>query len=310
MHGFNKQSNGDLNFFYRMTSRRLSSGSCSKENTWVNLNPVHPDKWLNIRAWFDSKWVKCQPKFSVESNANVVVTLILSGEMCSICSDGTRNYCKAGELVILHKRDNQQCMRRSQDSPGKPLVRLGLVISGSSALYALLKLFSESGDGIIIVRCSEPEVIKKYMLAMKEVITCGSGTSFELENLLFHLLEEALRQANTGDMPDALRKVMEFILTHGYKQLTVTNMAHAGNTSLRTLSRLFRAQFGISPGEYLYRRRLEYAKALLQCHKQLISEVALMCGFKSVEAFNHMFKKRTGKTPREYHGLWGCKIIT
>jgi len=60
---------------------------------------------------------------------------------------------------------------------------------------------------------------------------------------------------------------------------------------------------GILPKEYLLSKRIEKAKEYLSVSNLKISEIAIMCGFSSLQRFNDIFKKYTGCSPTHYRKL-------
>ncbi len=69
--------------------------------------------------------------------------------------------------------------------------------------------------------------------------------------------------------------------------------------STRHLRRIFEAQFGVSPLQYLQTRRLLTAKQLLTDTQLAITEVALASGFASVRRFNAAFAKHYRLNPTQ-----------
>lgn len=66
--------------------------------------------------------------------------------------------------------------------------------------------------------------------------------------------------------------------------------------------RLFKASTGLSPYQYLLKRRMEQGKRLLQTGDLPIAQVAQAVGFADQSAFASHFKKHFGVTPREARG--------
>jgi AraC-like DNA-binding protein len=66
------------------------------------------------------------------------------------------------------------------------------------------------------------------------------------------------------------------------------------------LSRVFAQQTGISPGKYITRVRIEYAKLLLQDEDVSITYVAEASGFANANYFAKVFRRETGMSPSEY----------
>jgi AraC-like DNA-binding protein len=66
------------------------------------------------------------------------------------------------------------------------------------------------------------------------------------------------------------------------------------------LSRVFTQQTGISPGKYITRVKIEYAKLLLQDEDVSITYVAEASGFANANYFAKVFRRETGMSPSEY----------
>ena len=64
--------------------------------------------------------------------------------------------------------------------------------------------------------------------------------------------------------------------------------------------RLFLNCFGVSPKEYMIRKRIEYAKDLLRSGNFSVSEVAALCGYAEPCHFSREFSRRVGVSPSQY----------
>jgi AraC-like DNA-binding protein len=67
-----------------------------------------------------------------------------------------------------------------------------------------------------------------------------------------------------------------------------------------TLARAFALEFGMSIGEFVQRRRIDEAAALLSEGKLPIAELALECGFSSQAHLTATFRKFKGTTPARF----------
>lgn len=66
------------------------------------------------------------------------------------------------------------------------------------------------------------------------------------------------------------------------------------------LSRIVKRETGLPISEYIQKQRMETAKELLTHTERSISEVALAVGYPHFSQFAKIFRKHTGKTPRQY----------
>ena len=81
--------------------------------------------------------------------------------------------------------------------------------------------------------------------------------------------------------------------------LTLDNLAEKFFICRAKLTQDFRAQLGMSVGEYITMTRINKAKQLLNLGKS-VSETALLCGFSDAPHFIRTFSKRCGMTPAAY----------
>ncbi len=67
-----------------------------------------------------------------------------------------------------------------------------------------------------------------------------------------------------------------------------------------TLLRNFRVRFGVTPSEYLARRRLQHALSLLRTTEVTVAQVAQEAGFRSPEYLARVVRAETGQSPGEF----------
>jgi AraC family transcriptional regulator of adaptative response / DNA-3-methyladenine glycosylase II len=67
----------------------------------------------------------------------------------------------------------------------------------------------------------------------------------------------------------------------------------------RHLRRVFSAEYGVAPVQYLTTQRLLLAKSLLTDTQLSVTDVAMAAGFGSIRRFNDLFKKHYRLTPKE-----------
>lgn len=82
--------------------------------------------------------------------------------------------------------------------------------------------------------------------------------------------------------------------------ITVSEAATYVFLSQGYFTRAFRDELGISPMNYLMKKRIEKACKLLQSNEIKVSAISLQSGFSSPQRFNVAFRKQMGMTPMEY----------
>jgi transcriptional regulator GlxA family with amidase domain len=107
-----------------------------------------------------------------------------------------------------------------------------------------------------------------------------------------------------GDVPPprnpALRAVLDTVAAEPAADHTLTGMAARAMVSERHLTRLFRRELGITPGQYVTRVRVEAARTLLESCDVSVEAVARRCGLGSDETMRRVFLQVLGTTPTAY----------
>jgi AraC-like DNA-binding protein len=100
--------------------------------------------------------------------------------------------------------------------------------------------------------------------------------------------------------PDDVEKVASFVEEHLDTDVGLDDLAEIVAYGPDQLARWFKRSFGMPLHQYVLRRRLDRAKALLTDPAKSIADVAQACGFGSQSHFTAFFKARVGVTPGAY----------
>jgi transcriptional regulator GlxA family with amidase domain len=84
------------------------------------------------------------------------------------------------------------------------------------------------------------------------------------------------------------------------KPLTLADLARHAGVSVRTLTRRFHAENGVSPLQWLLHQRIERAKELLETTALPMDQVARACGLGTADSLRAHVVRRTGLTPSAY----------
>lgn len=111
--------------------------------------------------------------------------------------------------------------------------------------------------------------------------------------------EESLRVKN-GKAKELVAIAKQFMDENFDQGITVSEAAAYVFLSQGYFTRAFRDDTGISPMNYLMKKRIEKACKLLQNNEIKVSAISLQSGFSSPQRFNVAFRKQMGMTPMEY----------
>jgi transcriptional regulator GlxA family with amidase domain len=120
--------------------------------------------------------------------------------------------------------------------------------------------------------------------------------------------KETLRRKNAQSrgVPDItihdprVRMVIDFMRANLQRKLSLMDFARAVNLSAAHLSRLFKTETGLSPGEYLIRLRMEKARSLLTSSLLSIKEIMALAGYRNRSHFVQHFRRYSGLAPSEF----------
>lgn len=107
--------------------------------------------------------------------------------------------------------------------------------------------------------------------------------------------EAELGPSRGDDAVDRARRFADAHLTD--PKLDLTRLAAAAHVSPPHLVRRFRAELGVTPMAYLWRRRVAFGVDLLTHTGLPVGEVAARSGFKTVYHFSRRVKEQTGRSP-------------
>lgn len=93
---------------------------------------------------------------------------------------------------------------------------------------------------------------------------------------------------------------IKYININYNEQLTLDDISRLNNVSKYHFARRFKAATGHSFKDYLNRKRVEKAKALIRTKRLNIAEACYEVGFNDLSYFGRVFKKIEGKTPTDY----------
>lgn len=92
----------------------------------------------------------------------------------------------------------------------------------------------------------------------------------------------------------------EYIDAHIEQRISVEALAKLANLSVCYFVRAFKQSVGLTPHDYLVRRRVERTMELLSETDLSLSEIALAAGFSDQSHCARRFRQHVGMSPRDY----------
>ncbi|MBR2907733.1 MAG: helix-turn-helix transcriptional regulator [Clostridia bacterium] len=165
---------------------------------------------------------------------------------------------------------------------------------------------ADIGDKPFCVKLKNNESLKKSFKTACDEWRSQAPTRYTAAmRALYDALYLVQKEQGQGYMPDErhrliLPAVEAIDLNYADPSLTVAGLAELCGMSEVYFRKIFIHSFGISPKEYMIRKRMDYAKQLLTLGELGISEIAALCGYSEPCHFSREFKKRYGASPKSY----------
>ncbi len=156
-------------------------------------------------------------------------------------------------------------------------------------------------------------LISPLLLGIRESIKSDELNHILLEEFYHILLERLLlvhrnvlgeiekiplaRKASRVEIYRRLTWARDFIDSEFESAIGLSQIAESASLSPHHFLRLFKATFGITPHQYLVRRRLTKARCLVTNTDLPISQVVRQLGFESLGSFSLLFKRHFGSSP-------------
>jgi len=105
--------------------------------------------------------------------------------------------------------------------------------------------------------------------------------------------------ASPAAKPDALARAAALLQDPDCFRLPLPDVARMAGLSYASLRKGFAARYGLPPGQYRLRKKIEFAQQALAWGDS-ISDVVERCGFADVYGFGKQFRAMTGETPGQY----------
>lgn len=93
---------------------------------------------------------------------------------------------------------------------------------------------------------------------------------------------------------------MEYIYEHLHEKISMKELARETKLHENYLSHLFKKEMGVTIVQYIQEKKLEQAEYMLKHTDTGICEIANDLNFSSQSYFIQVFKKKNGKTPKEF----------
>ncbi len=129
------------------------------------------------------------------------------------------------------------------------------------------------------------------------------GATYRITSIVYEILSELTCDVGFTANPKNNRIIesAEYMRQNFWDpKLSIENLAKQACVSPAYYRREFNRVYGASPKEYLDALRIQYAKTLLETEYFSPKEISARCGFSEVGYFRTVFKRKIGKSIKQY----------
>ena len=142
----------------------------------------------------------------------------------------------------------------------------------------------------LMTRCGYAEDMSRYIMEYYRFLVQ------ELQKLPKRTQAEAFREP-----------ICAYIKNHYGERITLKEIAEMTGYSTYYTTRIFKKYFGCTLTEYLMQFRIGQSKRMLRDQADTVGDIAVKCGFESVNYFNSCFHRYTDMSPTQYRRTFGSK---
>ncbi|MBL8025869.1 MAG: AraC family transcriptional regulator [Fibrobacteres bacterium] len=143
-------------------------------------------------------------------------------------------------------------------------------------------------------------IVKSFRQNGPNENSCRTAAALLLNELNIFFNNRDDNNKTYSEKSTTLEPIIKFIENHINEPLSLKRLVRFSGKSSATLCRLFKAEFSTSPVNVILDMKINMAKQLLTNQRLSVAEIGIKIGIDDPYYFSKLFKKRTGKSPREY----------
>ena len=230
------------------------------------------------------------------------LSCVISGQAELTCN-GASHHLEAGMATFLGKTDKYVYKSDSND----PVCKIWIGFQGNlcTELIDYYKLSHQ-----VVYR--NKQVLPIFKLFFELCKTNRSrpeyiGTrALPLLTEILSLMTPDSDSVRDGSEPTIAFLVKEYLDLNLTKNLRMDTAAQHVGLSTSHMSRIFKAEYGLTPFTYFTNNRINMSCDLLEATAMSIGEIARYMDYSDEHYFSASFKKATGKSPRKYRALFSA----
>ncbi len=234
----------------------------------------------------------------VRENYDSILILYVANGTFTFVDDGKHLTVEKGDAVVL------DCYKPHEYYTSDYLESYWVHISGANC-YEIYKEIVESNGKILKHKdgCRAKERLCRIIKGLEQSNN-EADLSLEVYKLLLELVNPlSMTRKDETEYAKNIECIKEYVLDHLNEKITVKNLAEIAHMSSTHFSRVFKAQTGFSPYDYVVMLRINKAKNQLLKTNMSVAEIAYNVGFNSEANFIYSFTNNEGISPGKFRKL-------
>ncbi len=223
------------------------------------------------------------------------IEYVISGKGTVTENDKTFSV-KAGDVFILHADQYHDYYSDIND----PWLKIWVQVSGPAA-PDIFRAYNIGKVNLISDFDIKDDIFKIHSIIKldTDIETIDKEGPRLLLELVQKISEEMRRRDNERE-PSPAERIKKYIDIQPDGFVTLDDLIAQFHFSKQYIIRIFRARYGITPGEYIINRRIAIAQSLLKKTNLSVKDISEQLNFCDATYFADFFRKRTGQTPLEF----------
>lgn len=173
-----------------------------------------------------------------------------------------------------------------------------MTFSGGSSMEALKEFNGKYGYVFNSVDAEFPEKLRNFKKGKESVLEILPSSAAKTIMELFECMEASRDKRRKAS--GALKKAMDYADNNLESEISVAELAKKTGISREHMARIFNTEAGVSPSEYILKKKIFHAGKLLTESDMSCKEIAFSLGYRNQANFCRAFKKIMKISPQKY----------
>ena len=240
----------------------------------------------------------CTPEYVVERDHfdNFLIMLVKSGQG-TLTQHGKTYHFHKDQIVLL------DCYESHRYTCSEDMEIYWMHLDGQSSRSFYEEIITHAGNVVDLknLYIIETQFLRLFDAFNVEKTLIPAQISQSIMTILTELYVASVHDATRSTTKNLVDETINFISRNLTQNITVDELSSRVSLSKYYFTRLFKAETGYTPYEFIIHSRVNASKFYLKSAPSLrVKEICFICGFSSESSFCNTFKHIEGITPSEY----------